>query len=205
MLAPRGAGTCGPRRQRSKLTARAPLMMHVPGVRSAGRQCDGLVEFVDMYPTPMRGLRYRGSIQVSRESHDAVAGGPPPVLEAGSVHTIPRPYLASQDWEQMGYSMRTDRYRYTEWVDRSRTARARELYDFRIAPTETVNLAGLPSTGAWCSRCPGRCRPDGGRPGPPEPRWRSATAADQIAISARRAGRRAGQPPDPAVLPQQVH
>lgn len=44
----------------------------------------------------------------------------------------------------MGYSIRTDRYRYTAWLDRrSPTIEplAEELYDHETDPTETVNIA----------------------------------------------------------------
>lgn len=38
--------------------------------------------------------------------------------------------------------MRTDRWRYTEWLDRrTREPAARELYDHENDPGETVNLA----------------------------------------------------------------
>jgi arylsulfatase A-like enzyme len=44
----------------------------------------------------------------------------------------------------MGYSMRTDRYRYTEWQAERGAGEvvARELYDHREDPAENVNLAG---------------------------------------------------------------
>ena len=41
----------------------------------------------------------------------------------------------------MGYSMRTDRYRYTEWIRRGGEVEARELYDHERDPKENVNLA----------------------------------------------------------------
>lgn len=42
----------------------------------------------------------------------------------------------------MKYSMRTDRYRYNEWVDRTtREVKARELYDMTSDPQCRVNLA----------------------------------------------------------------
>jgi hypothetical protein len=45
----------------------------------------------------------------------------------------------------MGYSMKTDRYRYTEWRPRGGGAPvAVELYDHRTDPQENVNLANLP-------------------------------------------------------------
>ncbi|MEM6280496.1 MAG: sulfatase/phosphatase domain-containing protein, partial [Verrucomicrobiota bacterium] len=41
-----------------------------------------------------------------------------------------------------GLSLRTDRYRYTEWRNtKSGAVLARELYDFSESPVETVNLA----------------------------------------------------------------
>jgi iduronate 2-sulfatase len=50
--------------------------------------------------------------------------------------------------EIMGYTMRTDRYRFTAWVDRrDPTAEpyALELYDHTVDPQETVNLARQPA------------------------------------------------------------
>lgn len=44
----------------------------------------------------------------------------------------------------MGYSMRTDRYRYTAWLDRRAPMSeplAEELYDHDTDPHETVNIA----------------------------------------------------------------
>jgi iduronate 2-sulfatase len=45
----------------------------------------------------------------------------------------------------MGYSIRSSRYRYTEWRDfKTRAVIARELYDHKSDPAETYNLAGEP-------------------------------------------------------------
>jgi iduronate 2-sulfatase len=47
----------------------------------------------------------------------------------------------------MGYSLRTDRYRLTLWVDRRHPEAepfAVELYDHQCDPRETVNLANRP-------------------------------------------------------------
>jgi iduronate 2-sulfatase len=45
----------------------------------------------------------------------------------------------------MGYSMRTDRYRYTEWRDhKTSEVLARELYDYETDPQGNVNIAGQP-------------------------------------------------------------
>jgi hypothetical protein len=45
----------------------------------------------------------------------------------------------------MGYSMRTERFRYTEWQDtRTNEVMARELYDHAKDPQENVNAAAEP-------------------------------------------------------------
>ncbi len=46
----------------------------------------------------------------------------------------------------MGYSMRTDRYRLTTWVNRDdpKKVAAVELYDHEKDPGETVNVAKKP-------------------------------------------------------------
>ena len=48
----------------------------------------------------------------------------------------------------MGYSIRTDRFRYTEWQENWKTDKpkviARELYDHESDPRETVNIADDP-------------------------------------------------------------
>ena len=44
--------------------------------------------------------------------------------------------------EYMGYSVRTDRFRYTEWVDwQTGDLKATELYDHEVDPLETTNVS----------------------------------------------------------------
>ncbi len=49
----------------------------------------------------------------------------------------------------MGYSMRTDRYRFTRWMLRSDLTKvvAVELYDHRSDPQENTNIASDPKNG----------------------------------------------------------
>ena len=46
--------------------------------------------------------------------------------------------------ETYGYSMRTDRYRYTECVKPDGKTVYRDLYDMQADPGETTNIADLP-------------------------------------------------------------
>jgi flagellin-specific chaperone FliS len=50
----------------------------------------------------------------------------------------------------MGYTMRTDRYRFTAWMDRSDHSKvdAVELYDHQADPQENVNIATQPENAA---------------------------------------------------------
>jgi arylsulfatase A-like enzyme len=123
-----------------ELATRSPLLIRVPGQPRAGAQCNALVEFVDIYPTLCE-----------------VCGLP---LPEGLEGTSFRPLIEdpNRPWKKaafsqyprgngvMGYSMRTDRYRYTEWQPRDRTQPpvGVELYDHQTHPGENVNIAGLP-------------------------------------------------------------
>ena len=127
-----------------ELAARAPLMVHVPGMRTGGRECEGLVELIDMYPTLCEACGIEPPADLEGTSMMPLLKNPERDWKRAAFNQIPRPYLAGQDWEHMGYSMRTDRFRYTEWRTRTDEVAARELYDFRIAPTETANLAARP-------------------------------------------------------------
>ncbi len=42
----------------------------------------------------------------------------------------------------MGHSIRTDRYRYTEWAEPGQKPEGVELYDHQTDPDENVNVAG---------------------------------------------------------------
>ena len=50
----------------------------------------------------------------------------------------------------MGYTMRTDRHRFTVWVERNDHAKvdAIELYDHQTDPQENTNIAKLPANAA---------------------------------------------------------
>jgi iduronate 2-sulfatase len=62
----------------------------------------------------------------------------------------------------MGYSIRSDRWRYTEWIDRkSGKVAYRELYDHARGPVADRNLADVPEHAATVKRLSGIL--DGGK------------------------------------------
>ena len=125
-----------------ELDARAPLMVHVPGMAAQGASTEALVEFTDFYPTICEACGITPSEGLEGTSMMPLLDDPERPWKRAAFTQIPRPYLADQDWTHMGYSMRTRRYRYTEWIDRQGGLEARELYDLSGTSLETVNLAG---------------------------------------------------------------
>ncbi len=125
-----------------ELDTRSPMMLAVPNQKNRGMKTDALVEFVDIYPTlvDLCGLPLPEGLEGVSMS---------PLLDD---HNRPwkkaafSQYLRTKEEnEYMGYSARTDRYRYTEWKERETgQVAARELYDHEIDPGETVNLANKP-------------------------------------------------------------
>jgi arylsulfatase A-like enzyme len=130
-------GECGQwcKHTNFELDARAPLIVRAPGM-PAGGTCRGLVEFVDIYPTlaELCGLE----IPTHCEGISMV-----PLLR-----NVSRPWKTAafsqypRAGNVMGYSVRTERWRYTQWVDRgSDEVIARELYDHADGSTCESNLA----------------------------------------------------------------
>lgn len=115
--------------------AHVPLIISAPG-RTAGKTCARTVELVDLHPTLAD-----------------LAGVPPPEkLDGYSIKVLVENPTA--DWSHPaftqvfrgpkvhGYSMRTEKWRYTEWGGGEKGL---ELYDEENDPKELKNLAGDPA------------------------------------------------------------
>lgn len=100
-----------------ELDTRVPLIVYTPGMKRGGQRTKALTELVDLYPT----LAELASLPVSEQLEgasfaslleDANAQG-----EAAAFSQFPRGGNADQGGKTMGYSVRTDRWRYTEWIE----------------------------------------------------------------------------------------
>jgi iduronate 2-sulfatase len=126
-----------------ELDARMPMIIATPDHK--GRQrTDALVELLDLYPTLADLCRLRAPADIEGVSLRPVLEDPTASVKAAAFSQHPRPpYGRGKDPKVMGYSIRVDRYRYTEWLDfKTGQIVARELYDHADDPRETVNLAG---------------------------------------------------------------
>ncbi len=123
----------------------APLLISVPGLKTAGQRTDALAEFVDIYPTlaELCGLPLPAHLEGA--SLAPVLCDPSKSVKNASFSQYPRSVNGKQ---LMGYSMRTDRYRFTRWVDRKDHSQvdAVELYDHQTDPQENVNIALNPES-----------------------------------------------------------
>ncbi|MCG6156097.1 sulfatase [Rubinisphaera margarita] len=107
---------------------RVPLIIAGPGVEDRGGVAREPVEMVDFYPTlaDLCGLKAPGTVQ-----GDSLAG----ILNDAASE---QPSSALSHFGN-GYSIRTARYRYTEWGENG--ADGKELYDHESDPEEMKNLA----------------------------------------------------------------
>jgi iduronate 2-sulfatase len=122
---------------------RAPLLIAAPGLKSAGRHTDALAEFVDIYPTLAELCGLSLPKHLEGMSLLPVLRDPTKSLKSAAFSQYPR---GTAGKSLMGYSMRTDRYRFTRWVDRKAPTKvdAVELYDHQADPQENVNIATDP-------------------------------------------------------------
>ncbi|MCX6377230.1 MAG: DUF4976 domain-containing protein, partial [Armatimonadetes bacterium] len=117
---------------------RAPLIFSAPGQTKPGAKTDDLAEFVDVYPTlcDLAGLPIPKGLEGT--SLVPVMNDPTRPWKKAAFSQYPRA------GKVMGYSMRTDRYRYTEWIKEDKETVGVELYDYKTDPKGNVSIAGKP-------------------------------------------------------------
>ena len=124
------------------------LLLSVPGMKHAGAKATGLVEFVDIYPTlaELAGLPLPAHLEGL--SFKPVLDHPTRPWKPAAFSQYPRPgNSATGGIPLMGYSMRTERYRFTVWLHRDDPGKVAdiELYDHQIDPQENLNVAKSPA------------------------------------------------------------
>ncbi len=111
--------------------ARVPLIVCLPGKKNAGQTSPRLVELLDLYPT----LADLASLTPPK---DLQGTSLKPLLDDPQANWDLPAYTQVQRAGFGGYSVRTPRYRYTEWDFGKRGV---ELYDQQTDPQELHNLA----------------------------------------------------------------
>ncbi len=132
----------------------APLLISAPGIKPSATKSP--TEFVDIFPTLCDLTGIDIPTHLDGKSLVTVMKRPETKVKDFSVSQYPRSQnkmetarLGWSDGEFMGYSIRTEQYRYTIWLkDSFRSNKpyskelvvASELYDYKKDPNETVNV-----------------------------------------------------------------
>ena len=123
-----------------ELGTRSPLVIHDPRIETTVHDTDALVEFIDIYPglCELAGLPPPSHLQ--GESFAPLLRAPDHPGKTAAYSQYPRRDL-------MGYSVKTDRFRYTEWREDAGAGAVvgAELYDHAADPDETVNRVEMPA------------------------------------------------------------
>jgi len=119
-------------------SARAPLILAGPGI-TARRSTDRPVEFVDVYPTLAELCRLRAPRGLEGRSLRPLVANARASWDKPALTQVRR---GGRGESFMGYSIRTTRWRYTEWDDGRKGV---ELYDEVNDPHEQHNLAAEPA------------------------------------------------------------
>ena len=137
-------------------SSRVPLLIAAPGT-AAGQVCRAPVSHVDLFPTltelcgiqPPAGLQGQSLLPLLKDNQATSRGWALTQVvrgnNAGNATKKKQTATDAGSSRLFGYSIRTQRFRYTEW-DAGRAGR--ELYDHQSDPRELTNLAEHPDHAA---------------------------------------------------------
>jgi uncharacterized sulfatase len=120
-------------------SARSPLIVAGPGVRVKGKGSPRVVEYLDLYPTIAELAGLTPPREIEGRSLTPLLKDPNAAWNHPALTQVRRGTQAGGFF--MGYSVRTERWRYSEWDDGKRGT---ELYDEKDDPREMRNLAKDP-------------------------------------------------------------
>ena len=143
-------------------SAHSPLIISVPGQQAGVTST--LVEFVDIFPSLCEVCGISLPEGLEGTSFAPLIEDPDKPWKTAAFSQYPRNIPGQGNG--MGHSMRTDRYRFTEWTVPGKNYRDIELYDHRVDPRENTNIAHRPENAAlvgqlteqlhagWCAVAP---------------------------------------------------
>ena len=114
-----------------ELSARVPLIVAAPGAQANGLSSKRLVELVDLYPTVTEYCGLKPPHTLHGRSFLPLLQNPDAAWKEAALTQVQRGKFA-------GYSLRTERWRYTEWGNGGQGI---ELYDHSTDPHEWFNVA----------------------------------------------------------------
>lgn len=154
-------------------SARVPLIIAAPGSRQKGVVAPTPVQLLDLYPTLADLCGITPTVTLQGQSLSPILQDPTATGRGWALSQVRRggaagvggkgkgkgkPAAAAAAGEGggfFGYSLRTARWRYTEWAE---GRQGRELYDHESDPRELTNLAAVPAHAATVAELSGKLR-----------------------------------------------
>jgi arylsulfatase A-like enzyme len=118
-------------------SARVPMIIAAPGVSQSGGVAKTPVGLIDLYPTLTKLCGVDSPNNLQGQDLGPILSDPTRIGRGWSLSQVTR---GSRTNPKIGYTLRTPRWRYTEW-DGAKAGR--ELYDHTNDPLEQTNLAGV--------------------------------------------------------------
>ena len=119
----------------------SPLIVSGKGIHNRGKNCNGLVEYIDIMPTMLDMAGIPIPQHVEGTSFKPLLDNPNQSWKKAAFSRQTRGWLE----EYVGRSIRTDKYRYTEWQNiLDNKFLGRELYNLSTIPYEKENIVNLP-------------------------------------------------------------
>lgn len=122
-----------------EMDVNAPLIISTPKGKS-NIKTTSIVEFVDIYPTLCELAGLKAPLHLQGESLVPILNNPQHKVKDVAISQYPR----GKGNKIMGYSMRTDKYRYTRWIKFNSPKKEivkQELYDLSNTKVANINLA----------------------------------------------------------------
>jgi len=120
-------------------SSRAPLIVYAPGAKGNGLACERVVEFIDIYPTLAALAGLKAPDGLPGRDLSPLLQNPERSWKSSAITQVLRPGFGIP---VMGRSIRTEKWRYTEWNEGQAGV---ELYDREEDPGEFTNRALDPS------------------------------------------------------------